>query len=199
MPGHPRQRRSIDPIRSTTAFGWPPGLVDIERAAHGDRTALHEILAAGYPKLASFYRGLGLNRSDAEDLAADACEAIVGGLGRLRDPAAFEAWFWAIGRNRFRGMLRRKRRDSVVEPMTVPAELPGDRLEAAEDHSEIRRALERVSPRDRELLWLREVVGLTYDEIANRHAVAAGTVRVSLHRARRRLEKAYREVSGPDS
>ena len=197
MPGQSRQRPN--PVRSATAFGWPPGFLEVERAAHGDRTALHEILAAGYPKLASFYRGLGLTRSDAEDLAADACEAIVGGLGGLRDPAAFEAWFWAIARNRFRGMLRRRRRDSVIEPMTVPGELPGDRLETAEDHSEIRRALDRVSPRDRELLWLREVVGLSYDEIANRQGAAAGAVRVSLHRARRRLERAYHEVTGSDS
>ena len=60
-----------------------------------------------------------------------------------------------------------------------------------DEHRRIRLALENLSPKDRELLWLREVEGLEYDDIARRLGATAGTVRVACHRARRRLEAAY--------
>ena len=48
-----------------------------------------------------------------------------------------------------------------------------------------------ITMKDRELLWLREVEGLSYEEIGGRLSAAAGTVRVACHRARKRLERAY--------
>ncbi len=56
------------------------------------------------------------------------------------------------------------------------------------------RALDHLSDRDRQLLWLREVEGLSYDEIGGRLRATAGTVRVACHRARKRLEEAYRAL-----
>jgi RNA polymerase sigma-70 factor (ECF subfamily) len=74
----------------------------------------------------------------------------------------------------------------MISPAT-PEELSIER----EEHRRILAALAQLSPRDRELLWLREVEGLDYGEIGGRIGSAIGTVRVAIHRARRRLEEIY--------
>ena len=62
--------------------GWPPAPDVVAAARSGDETLVREILVAGMPKLMAFYRGLGLRHHDAEDVAAEAGEAVVRHLGR---------------------------------------------------------------------------------------------------------------------
>jgi RNA polymerase sigma-70 factor (ECF subfamily) len=73
-------------------------------------------------------------------------------------------------------------------------------LEAAERADAVRRALARLPEKHRAVLALREVEGMTYEEIAAALGVPVGTVESRLHRARRalaeRLEKAARR-EGP--
>jgi RNA polymerase sigma factor (sigma-70 family) len=68
---------------------------------------------------------------------------------------------------------------------------PAEQVIVEEEHAQIRSALTSLSTRDRELLWLSEVEGLTYAEVGGRIGAATGTTRVACHRARRRLEEAY--------
>ncbi len=146
--------------------------------------------------MVAFFIGAGVPPSDADDLAADTCEGIVKNISKLRQPEAFEAWFWAIGRAKLRTWIRRRRRPGRFEPVKAPGNTPAEALVEGEEHAEIRLALGFLSPKDRELLWLREVEGLSYEEIGGRLRAAAGTVRVACHRARKRLESAYEEVAG---
>lgn len=173
---------------------WPPVRATIEAAVAGDDLALAAILASGFPKLVAFYRGMGLPHSDAEDVASEACEGVVRNLRRLRDPASFEAWFWTIGRNRFRTRLRRKGRIER-ELDHVPVGDPAESVVEFEEHGFIREALSRLSDRDRAILWLREVEQLSHEEISGRLGLATGAVRVAALRARRRLESAYEELT----
>jgi RNA polymerase sigma-70 factor (ECF subfamily) len=115
---------------------------------------------------------------------------VVTRIDRLRAPEAFEAWFWSIARNRLRTMFRRRRAAKPTDAMVSPS-TPEDISLQGDEHRRVRIALDNLSPKDRELLWLREVEGLEYDEIARRLGVTAGTVRVACHRARRRLEAIY--------
>ncbi len=151
------------------------------------------ILVAGLPRLVAFYRGMGLSLADAEDVASDACEGVVRGLRRLRQPDAFEGWFWTIARNRFRTALRRKGRvERELDPPAVAD--PGERVIEFGEHEVIRLALAELSDRDRAILWLREVEGLSHSDIAGRLGLATGAVRVAALRARRRLEESYRRI-----
>lgn len=164
--------------------------MQIESARTGDRDALGAILGSGFPKLVAFYRGMGLPAAEAEDVASEAVMGMVKGISRLREPDAFEGWFWTIARNRVRTQLRRRSR--VVRELDGPSpDGPVDRVMLREEHEQIRRALAELPPRDRELLWLREVEGLSHEDIAGRMKMAAGAVRVACLRARRRLEEAY--------
>lgn len=170
--------------------GWPPNLDLVERARAGDTEILGAILRMAFPRLVAFYRGMGLPAHEAEDVASEAVEGMVRNIRKLREPAAFEGWLWTIARNRVRTNLRRRGR-VVYELDTPGAADPSELAVVAEEHRQIREALAQLSPKDREILWLREVEQLTHEEIAGRIGMGAGAVRVAALRARRRLEEVY--------
>ena len=175
---------------------WPPSVERVVAARNGDRIVLGEILGQGFPKLVAFYRGSGLRHADADELASEALEGMVRNLPKLREAGAFEAWFWSVARNRFRSKLRTKGRvERELEYGPVPD--PEDLVIQTEEHSKIREAMAELSVRDRQVLWLREVEGLSHDEIAGRMMMATGAVRVAALRARRRLAEIY-EGMHPD-
>lgn len=169
---------------------WPPDIAVVRSAIDGEQRSLSQILTGGHPRLVAFYLGVGLGRHEAEELAAETCEAVVTRIARLRAPEAFEAWFWSIARNRLRTLFRRRRAAKPTDAMVSPS-TPEDISMQGDEHRRVRIALANLSPKDRELLWLREVEGLEYDEIARRLGVTVGTVRVACHRARRKLEAFY--------
>ena len=175
-------------------IGWPPSSQDVAAAQNGDHGQLTVIMASGIPKLVGFYRGLGLGFHDAEDLALDTCEAMVRSLPKLRDPARFEPWFWKVARSKFYDHLRRKQRH---EPPTQREEMyddPSDVLVTASEHVSVREAFLSLKMKDREFLWMRDVVGLSYADIAGRLFMREGAIRIAVMRARQRLEQALGEV-----
>ncbi len=170
--------------------GWPPDIDLVERARSGDTEILGAILRVAFPKLVAFYRGMGLPAPEAEDVASEAIEGMVRNIRTLREPGAFEGWLWTIARNRVRTNLRRRGR-IVYELDSPQGSDPSELAIEAEEHRQIRVALAQLSPKDREILWLREVEQLTHEEIAGRIGMGAGAVRVAALRARRRLEEIY--------
>lgn len=184
-------------LRDPVAWrSWPPAAADVGAAQRGDTGVLTAFAAAGIPKLIAFYRGLGLRIQDAEDLASDTCEAVLRSLPRLRDPARFEAWFWRIARSKFYDHLRQRRRSPIPAERDLVDDDPLDPLLLADEHAAIREAFTALKVRDRELLWLRDVVGLPYADIAGRFGVTEGAIRIGVMRARQRLEAALLEVEG---
>lgn len=183
---HPRDR---DPWRS-----WPPAPDAVEAAQAGDQLVLTVIATAAIPKLVAFYRGQGMRQHDAEDLAGDTCEAVVRTLPKLRDAGKFEAWFWKVARSKLYDHLR-KRRTTAPRPgeRDEMFDDPEDLMLLADEHASVRRAFRTLKDRDRELLWLRDVVGLPYDEIAGRFVLREGAVRIAVMRARQRLEEALEQ------
>lgn len=157
------------------------------------------VLAAGHPRLIAFYHGVGMPRDLVPEIVSDALEAMVRNFPALRDPAAFEGWFWAIARNRMRSALRRYRSNREPQDAFVSPGTPEEKVLIDHEHQTIRAALERLSGKDRELLWLRDVEGLAYEEIGGRMGATVGTVRVACHRARRRLEEEYMKLAGDDA
>lgn len=170
---------------------WPPTVETVERARAGDPAALADILRGGHPRLVAYFAGAGPQRADAEDLAAHTLEAIVASIHKLKNPKAFEGWFWQIARFSFRGWIRRTRRPDRFERSYTVGPPPDEAIERDDEHTQIRQALSALGPKDRELLWLREVEDLSYEEIGGRLGATVGTVRVACHRARKRLEDAY--------
>jgi RNA polymerase sigma-70 factor, ECF subfamily len=177
---------------------WPPDAATVDAARNGNRQVLTTMLATGVPKLVAFYRGMGFSVQDAEDMAADASESIVRHLPRLRNPQTFEAWFWRIARNKYHDHLRKRRRTAGVREIEPVDGMPEDGVVLESEHEAVRTAFLTLPVRDRELLWLREVVGMEYGDIAGRMSATSGAARVAVMRARRRLEEALAKVEGEE-
>jgi RNA polymerase sigma-70 factor, ECF subfamily len=166
----------------------------VARARRGDHAAIGALGGAAFRRIVAFYRYTGVDPDAAEDLAADAVEQIITKLPTLRDVNAYDAWMWTITRNLLRDHWRRGKVGDPVEPITPAPPGPEELTVIREDHADIRAALRTLPLRDRELLWLREIIGLDYRSIAERTGTSPATARVACHRARGRLQRAYEKI-----
>jgi RNA polymerase sigma-70 factor, ECF subfamily len=153
------------------------------RASGGDRQAFAQLMERYGPPVLSLCYASSLDRHVAEELAQDVFLAAWRGLPRFRGGSSFATWLFAIARN---ACVDRARRRSA-RPRTTPLE-DYHQLEApAPPGGDARRALEaaaELSAPLREALLLRDVQGLSYDEIAQLQGVPVGTVRSRLAAAR---------------
>jgi RNA polymerase sigma factor (sigma-70 family) len=130
-------------------------------------------------------RALG-NADDAEDVTQAAFVDAYSAILRGSRPSAPRAWLLAIAENvrrrRFRTALRRPREEPFGAEI-ASGELSHEQADA------VRRALATLPPQQREVLLLREVSGLSYDEIAARSGSTVASVQMLLFRARRALRE----------
>jgi RNA polymerase sigma-70 factor (ECF subfamily) len=134
---------------------------------------------------------------DAERAADLAQEAFARALVHRPDNA--RGWLFVVAANMARDEARRQARErrhltllTQESETAVPA--PDEEITAEQDRVRVRRALEELTPRDREVLLLWDA-GQSYDEIASQTGLARGAIGTTLARARRRLVEAYEKGS----
>jgi RNA polymerase sigma-70 factor (ECF subfamily) len=152
------------------------------RCQTGDGAAFAELVARYQARLGGYLRRL-LGEAAAADALQDVWLAVWRGLPGLRDPAAFPAWAFRVARDRAFRDLRRRGLPTVPADESIPAAAADDFTE--EDAAGVRAALDRLPVAHRDVLLLRVVEGLSYDQIAAVVGVPVGTVRSRLHHARR--------------
>lgn len=127
---------------------------------------------------------------DATDLLADVFLVAWRRLDEVPRGDEARLWLFGVARksllNHRRRMFRRRNLGEKLSQHSPPATAP--RLDVVVD-DDLRRALRRLSVRDRELLTLTAWEGLSPEQIGEMLNVSAGTARVRLHRARKRLRK----------
>lgn len=153
-----------------------------------DVASLLEGVGPGAHALATQILG---NRDEAADAVQDALRAALENAGRF-DPALGEqnTWFLTIVRNRCIDIVRRRvrRAEEVIdESQHAGGSEPGLTVEQDEMVAHLRRELAQLKPDQREILTLRDYLGLSYTEIAAVTGIADGTVMSRLHRARMAL------------
>ena len=144
-------------------------------------------------KIYNFAYRLTGNPADAHDLVQEVLLRVRKGLANYQ-PGSFEGWLWRITRNAFIDEIRkRQRRPTAPLPdemdrwdaaTSEPADIEFDRLSLGDD---IQKALLELPIEFREAVILCDVVGLSYEEIAEAVAVPVGTVRSRIHRGRKQL------------
>ena len=138
------------------------------------------------------YRLTG-NDDDAYDLVQEALLRVRKGLETYQ-PGSMEGWLSRIVTNVFLDEVRRKRRRPVEvmpeDPERLLPSAPGAD-EATENLSDdVQAALRRLPEEFRTAVVLCDVVGLSYEEIADAISIPVGTVRSRIHRGRRLLRAA---------
>jgi RNA polymerase sigma-70 factor (ECF subfamily) len=134
----------------------------------------------------------------AEDVAQDTFLRAYHRLRRWRGEGEFRTWVLVIARNSAVDHLAAQRFDPLplddasAELADVPERSPAARLESAERRRRLDRKLRALSTPHRTVLVLRDVEGLTYNEIADVADMPVGSVKARLHRARSELVDALR-------
>lgn len=143
--------------------------------------------------LARLYRyAFSLAREEelAKDLVQQCAVKSLSARSAPRDESAYRAWLFVILRNAFLDHVRRDRvADAFLEqePETAPTMEYWDGDERLINILNVKQAMDRLRPGDREIIGLVDMAGLSYAEASRVLDIPAGTVMSRISRARRRL------------
>lgn len=162
------------------------------RCQTGDDDAFTEVVARYEPRLRYYLRKMGDRPDDVEDRLQDIWFDVIRGVGRLSDPRAFPSWLYRIARART-ALARRRSRPAPL-PLTdadadVGADINSDEF-TEEDAARVHAALNDLASDYREVLVLRFLEGMSYEEIAQVVGDPLGTVKSRIHYAKRALRAA---------
>jgi RNA polymerase sigma-70 factor (ECF subfamily) len=167
----------------------------VVRSQLGDERAFEELLKVFGPRLFQFaHRMMNSAPEQIDDVLQEVWLAIHRGLPSLLDVTKFRAWAFRIARDRiFREFRRRKITFEPIEEESteVISEHDSDSL----DSEELHHSLAQLSPEHREVLMLRFLEDLSYEDIARVTRQSVGTVRSRIHYAKRALRRAWKENS----
>lgn len=159
-------------------------------ASAGDVVALNALLVAVRPETLRLCGRFLPNREDAEEACQDALWAVARGIGRFDGRCAFRTWLHSLAANRARSAYQviRRRHDGEAAGTPLP-DRPDPRRTSvvAATRLDLLEAMEGLPPEYAEAATLRDVLGLSYHEIAALLDVPEGTVKSRIHEARRRL------------
>ena len=136
------------------------------------------------------------HREDAADALQETMLRAWRGFKGFRGEAQWRTWFHRIAVNTCIDMLRKRRPNSSLDAMQEEGFDPQDtgtsvsgELESAERKRLLREAIMKLNEKDRMLIVLRDVRGLSYEELARVLRMPEGTVKSRLSRAREHLKK----------
>ena len=176
---------------------------EIEKAVallqRGDDAGVEQALALLQNTVFSFSMRVCGHREDAEDTMQEVLLKSVPQLPKFDSPKALVVWLYKVAKNRCL-MSRRRSKFAPAHELSLEELMP-DRKELeqlssdgsinpesfairSEQASRLRDAVQKLPPQYRIVLVLRDMEGLTDDEVAEITGVRPGTVRVRLHRAR---------------
>lgn len=161
-------------------------------AQRGDGKAFSALVARYQDRIYRFLTRLLRSSDDALELTQDTFLRAYQGMNRWRPDAPFKAWLFRIARNIAFDHLRRNKLVAFVEldedvDVPDPSGGPDTLFETAQNLRLLEDALQRLHAGHREILLLREIESLSYDEIATVLNLNVGTVKSRIARARAAL------------
>jgi len=172
----------------------------IQRAQAGDQSAFGVLMRTHHEAVFRLVYAVVRREHDARDICQDVWIKVWAQLGKFRGDARFSTWLHAIAVRRAVDSLRKRRRwfdrflpiavdDDQIESAPEPVADADTRAgtETNERRAALHAAMETLSPKLRAVLALREIQGLSYDEIAAATGIPTGTVMSRLFHARRLL------------
>ena len=187
-------------------FSSTPDLDLVERHRYGDAAAFEEV----YARFVSLVYNLCLRMSgsaeEAEDLTQEIFLRIHRHLSRFNGKSSLKTWIYRVTLNYCRSKLSVKKHRYPTTPLAEECEEGGVHLmdqgrgpeESALARDTARHvgfALRQVKPKFREAVVLRDIEGMSYDEIADILGVRIGTVRSRIARGRERLKTVLEKMN----
>lgn len=191
--------------RDTAAPGDDADAPLVAATRRGDDRAFEELFRRYQGRVAGYVARMVGCREHAEEITQD---AFISALRRLRvsdQRIAFKPWIYGIARNGAIDHIRARSRrapevgydqvEAFAEPVATPAAVaPDAAVESKQALSDLQGAFGGLSDAHHQILVLRELEGLSYDQLGNRLGMTRSQVESTLFRARRRLEEEYSEL-----
>ena len=140
------------------------------------------------------------NEEDAYDISQEAFLKAYTNLSTFRGECKFSSWLYRLTTNLCLDFIRKRNRQKTIpliyeddegneECMEIPDETfsPETEAERRELQQNVRAGLAQLPPMQREILMLREIGGMSYDEISDQLQIEEGTVKSRIFRARKKL------------
>ncbi len=162
----------------------------VMRAQMGDSKAFNHLFEHYYPRLNYYLRRMV--NDEAEDVLQDVWLIVVRRLATLREPEAFRSWLYKIAHNQAISKIRRKKSAGIFVELNDETPIEDtlyDETVLFQKYqiNDLNRGLEVLSIPHREVLTLRFIESLTYEEIAVVLDFPVGTVRSRIHYAKKSL------------
>ena len=182
----------------------------IAQAQGGDRAAFRKLVERHQRRAFSIALALVRDENDARELVQDAFLRVYKGLGSFQGGSSFFTWLYRIITNLSIDLIRKPGRQ-VGELHEDRAELsdeqemdfpflsrvdgadPADVVRRGEIAGRLQKALDALPPYHRGVIVMREIEGLSYEEMAQAMGVSKGTIMSRLFHARQKLQKALHD------
>ena len=182
----------------------------VRESRHGDKEAFRELVERYQRKIVSVALGMVNNPEDALEIAQETFVKAFQNLGKFKGESSFYTWLYRIVVNRAIDFRRRERRHPTVGledrassgglgegyDEVLKEERPNDpyqQAQAREVGDRVTAAINELTPDHKAVILLREVEGLSYDEISRVMQCSKGTVMSRLHYARKKLQKKLKD------
>jgi len=175
----------------------------IELSVSGDIEAFETLIQSHQKRVYNIALRMTGNPEDAQELAQDAIVRAFTSIGKFRGDSSFSTWLYRITINVCTDFLRKRRKTTVIsmeqgpvsnennQGIQIEEEAPGpDELAEKKQLKElVREAIDLLSDEHKQVLILRDIMDMSYKEIANTLNVNEGTIKSRLNRARAGLKK----------
>jgi RNA polymerase sigma-70 factor (ECF subfamily) len=208
MPNFPPDDGSTEPHEPRDGLEQPGSGVEqsdlelVRRVQRGERGAFDLLVLRYQHKVVKLVARLLRDPAEAEDVAQEAFVKAYRAIGSFRGDSAFYTWLYRIAVNTARNtMASRQRRpvdyeadlsesqQSAVESRMRDLDTPEAAALTDEIHRTVNRAVEELPEDLRTAIILREIEGLSYEEIAEAMDCPVGTVRSRIFRAREAIDR----------
>lgn len=170
----------------------------VASAREGDQDAFEQLVRAYEKRVFALTLRMCGSPEDAAEAAQEAFLAVWQGLGSFRGESSFSTWLYRLASNACVDLLRREGRHRAAASLddgelnvdaVDPAPTPQEAAERTELREGIEEGLRQLPEEYRQVLILREMHQLSYEEIAGTLCLDLGTVKSRISRGRKRLRK----------
>jgi len=178
----------------------------IQKVLSGDTNAFEELVIANQKNVYNLALKMTRNEEDALDVSQEAFVKAYQQLGAFRGESRFSVWMYRLTYNLCIDFIRKKSKQNTVSldytggednsesTFEIPdlRDLPEDSAVRKETRETIKQCIDELTEDHREVLVMREITGMSYDEIAETLRVSVGTVKSRLARARTKVVEALK-------
>jgi RNA polymerase sigma-70 factor (ECF subfamily) len=187
----------------------------VDRLRAGDEDAFAELVRRYHRLMLRVARGYVRTDAVAEEVVQESWLAVLRGIERFEGRSSFKTWLLRIVANRAMTSGVRESRSVPVEPSVsadhfVPEGEPGagawasppepwpeDRLLAQETRAVIEKAIAELPPAQAAVVTMRDIEGLSSEEVQEALDITPGNQRVLLHRGRQKVRAALQDYLSP--